>query len=29
MDLSSEVNAMHPAYATKLGLRTKKIDVGT
>ena len=27
IDSSSEVNAMHPAYATKLGLRAKKIDV--
>ena len=28
IDLSSEVNAMHPTYATKLGLRTRIIDVG-
>ena len=28
IDSSSKVNAMHPAYATKLGLRTRKIDVG-
>ena len=28
IDLGSEVNTMHPAYATKLGLRTRKIDVG-
>ena len=27
IDLGSEVNAMHPAYATKLGLHTRKIDV--
>ena len=26
--MSNEVNAMYPAYATKLGLRTRKIDVG-
>ena len=29
IDSSSEFNAMHPAYATKLDLRIKKIDVGT
>ena len=29
IDLRSEVNAIHPAYATKLGLHAKKIDVGT
>ena len=28
IDLASEVNAMHLAYATKLGLRAGKIDVG-
>ena len=28
IDLGSEVNAMHLAYATKLGLRTRKIDIG-
>ena len=28
IDSGSEVNTMHPAYATKLGLRTRKIDVG-
>ena len=28
IDLGSEVNAMYPAYATKLGLRTRKIDIG-
>ena len=28
IDLDSEVNAMHSIYATKLGFRTKKIDVG-
>ena len=28
IDSGSEVNAMHPAYATKLGLRARKIDVG-
>ena len=28
IDSSSKVNAMHPAYATKLGLRARKIDVG-
>ena len=28
IDLGSEVNAMHPAYATKLGLHARKIDVG-
>ena len=27
IDSSSEVKVMHPAYATKLGLRTRKIDV--
>ena len=29
IDSSSEDNAMHPAYAMKLGFRTRKIDVGT
>ena len=29
IDLGSEVNTMHPAYATKLGLHTRKIDFGT
>ena len=29
IDLGNEVNAMHPTYATKLGVRTRKIDVGT
>ena len=28
IDLSSEVNAIHPTYAIKLGLCTRKIDVG-
>ena len=28
IDSSSEVNAMHSAYTTKLGLRARKIDVG-
>ena len=28
IDLNSEVNAIHPAYTTKLGLRARKIDVG-
>ena len=28
IDLSSEVKAMHPAYATKLDLGARKIDVG-
>ena len=28
IDLGSEVNAMHPAYATKLSLHTRKIDIG-
>ena len=28
IDSGSEVNAMHPTYATKLGLRTRKINVG-
>ena len=28
IDSGSEVNAIHPAYAIKLGLRTRKIDVG-
>ena len=28
IDLGSEVNIMHPTYATKLGLRARKIDVG-
>ena len=27
IDSGSEVNAMHPVYATKLGLHTSKIDV--
>ncbi len=27
IDSGSEVNAMHPTYATKLGLRVRKIDV--
>ena len=27
IDSGSEVNIMHPAYATKLGLRARKIDV--
>ena len=25
--MGSEVNAMHPAYATKLGFRARKIDI--
>ena len=29
IDSSSEVNAIHPTYATKLGLRARKIDIGT
>ena len=29
IDSSSGVNVMHPAYATKLGFRARKIDVGT
>ena len=29
IDSGSEVNAMHPAYTTKLGLRARKIDVDT
>ena len=28
IDPGSEVNAMHPAYAIKLGLYARKIDVG-
>ena len=28
IDSGSEINIMHPAYATKLGLRARKIDVG-
>ena len=28
IDLGSKINAMHPAYATKLSLRARKIDVG-
>ena len=28
IDSDSEVNAMYPAYVTKLGLRARKIDVG-
>ena len=28
IDLTSKVNTIHPAYATKLGFRTRKIDVG-
>ena len=28
IDSSSEVNAMHPAYATKLVFSARKIDVG-
>ena len=28
IDSGSKVNAMHPAYATKLGLLPRKIDVG-
>ena len=28
IDSGSKVNAMHPAYTTKLGLRARKIDVG-
>ena len=28
IDLGSEVNAMAPAYAKKLGLRVRKTDVG-
>ena len=28
IDLGSKVNAMHPAYDMKLGLRARKIDVG-
>ena len=28
IDLSSKVNTMHLAYATKLGFCAKKIDVG-
>ena len=28
IDLGSEVNVMHPAYATKLGLHARKVDVG-
>ena len=26
--MGSEINAIHPTYITKLGLRTRKIDVG-
>ena len=29
IDFGSKVNAIYPAYTTKLGLRTKKINVGT
>ena len=28
IDLDREFNAMHPAYATNLGLYARKIDVG-
>ena len=28
IDSGSEVNAMHPAYAAKLGLRVRETDVG-
>ena len=28
LDSGSEVNAMHPAYAAKLGLRVRETDVG-
>ena len=28
IDSGSKVNAMHPTYATKLGLYTRKIDIG-
>ena len=28
MDLSSEVNTMHPTYTTKLSFRNSKTDVG-
>ena len=28
IDSGSEVNTIHPTYATKLGLCTRKIDVG-
>ena len=28
IDLTSKVNTIHPAYTTKLGFRTRKIDVG-
>ena len=28
IDSSNKVNTMHPGYATKLGLRARKIDVG-
>ena len=28
IDSGSEVNIIHPAYATKLGLRARKINVG-
>ena len=28
IDSDSKVNVMHPAYATKLGLYARKIDVG-
>ena len=29
IDLSSVVNAMNPAYTTKLGFYARKIDIGT
>ena len=29
IDLRSEINAIAPAYAKKLGLRVRKTDVGT
>ena len=28
IDLGSKINVMYPAYATKLGLHTRKIDIG-
>ena len=28
IDSGSKVSAIHPGYATKLGLRARKIDVG-
>ena len=28
IDSSSKINAMHPIYATKLGLLARKIDIG-